>query len=233
MTTSGTIRGAVSGGAADIQLGAGTWVDTGSRFASAPTFGATGWSFSLTGGWSATDPFDGPYLIYPALSFVAGQAWAAFIEIIERVAPGLSSDVYVIAGWCNEDVDSGTIDGCGWGINYTAAARMGRRLQVVNGTATISNGTADAGNGRIVQGGVQKLGTGATARWQGLQGRLLDAAGAPISASSTGASDLGAAGGDIAPRPFIAVQRTAATAGTENFTMDFRRGNILGVVNAT
>lgn len=229
-------RLAVPRGQVPLDSAGATWVDTGTRLSGAPTYTAgVGWSLNLTGGWSATDPFDGPYVIYPPITSGGDGAalaltdlWAATLSIIERTAPDLNSDIAVYGGFCNEAVDSGTIDAVWWAIRYTGGSRSPRKGQIANGTATGTDGTADA-TIRIMQSWALKFGSGASARWQSPTGRALDSAGAPIAAAAYSTTDHGCTGGDLAPRPFLGVGRLSITdATTRSLVFDVSRGPVIG-----
>ena len=212
-----------------VQLGPTgfTWVDTGGRFASAPVPGATGIAFELEGDWSATDPFDGPHAIGPAMTVDTALTWMWQVSIIERTPPDLSSDIFVGAGLCNEGADSGTLDGVFAGILYGGASRTARKGTVANGAVTVNNGSTDA-NIRILQALFYRNGGGATARWQGVQGRALDAARAIIAAAALGNSDHGvSSAGNGSVRPFLFIGRTSGTdVTTRTLTIDFQRSAV-------
>jgi hypothetical protein len=212
-----------------FQAGPGTWVDTGGRLSGTPTFtpnavgGSGGWSLSLTGGWSATDPFDAPHIIFPPMQgFNLNTCFAVGMEIMERTPPDLSSDITIIAGICSENADSGTIQAVFHALLYSGASRAGRRGQVAAGVASSSTGVANASI-RSVSTVFWKNGEGSSAVWQSSQGRCGDASHTPIGAATLSNVDYRAVAGDAAPRPFISVLRGAAVdVTTRAFAFDVR-----------
>jgi hypothetical protein len=202
--------------------------DPNSRLVTAITDGGAGAGIEaqLTGGWSSSDPFDGPHIIWRpkdaegAIITSTTDIWSMIMELAERTAPGLSSDTAVIIGIINESADSGTVDGAYVGIRYTGASRNGLRGSITAGVSTMTHGVASASI-RYIQTPIYRQGITTVA--------LLPAPGFPLDTNRAFLSGAGlanttsistAAFGDSAPYIFMAFLRTAATAGSETIRTD-------------
>lgn len=188
--------------------------------------GNGGWAFSVLGGAgkSVSDPFDGWHAIGPVMKTVTGsslsatQSWSVACMLAERVAMSdLSGDIQIMMGICNEASDSASIRAGGHGVLATGGARGGRKVMVIAGAATFVGG-ATSNNIRYAPGYLSKTGMGAASVVIIHDGRLLDTNRAPLANNyNTGQQDA-TAWGDVAPRLWVAVHRTAVTAGTVTLT---------------
>jgi hypothetical protein len=109
--------------------------------------------FSLTGGWSTSDPATALWYIDPEpIRDVAGRKLAApdqfsyGLQIVERINPALTSDIFAgLFLFMGTDVTSD--DGIGGGFQWSSSTRASRRASVIAGTGSLgvvgsSNGSA-------------------------------------------------------------------------------------------
>ena len=191
--------------------------------------GDLGWSFSVLGGAgkSVADPLDGWYAVGPPMTDVLGRpltpsdAWTMLVDVVERTAFDLSSDIEVLLGVMSEASDSGTVDGVMAGLLYTAASRNGRKALITNGVATVVGGGGNAST-RHVSTPLYKVGTGAASVLYVGDSRTLDSARAPLTATLNTGDGIVTAYGDTVPRLVVSVHRTSITdvttrAGTVSF----------------
>lgn len=195
-----------------------------SRLSGSITDDGTGISLSVTGGWSSSDPFDGVYITWDLKDAFGNSVdvtknWQADLLLVERTPPGLSSDTIIVAGIMNERQDSATMDAHFGGIRYTAASRNVHMGGILNGAAgSISDGGAIADIRQVFISG---------ARINGVRGD--STLGVPLLSDGTragGSTNNGSSAGGFTflatgtPTIFVAVYRSAVTAGTETVKFD-------------
>jgi hypothetical protein len=207
---------------------AASQADPGTRLAAALSDGGagTGIEFQVTGGWSSSDPLDWPHIIWVPKD-AGGTAitsttalWAIMCEIAERTAAGLSSDTAIAFGVMNESADGAGVDAAYLGIRYTGASRNGLRGVISAGTSTLTHGTAN-NSIRYVVTPLFRVGEGTAGAVPG-PGFALDTNRAVIAAAGlANATNVTiSTWGDARPYLFLAVGRTASTAGTETVRVD-------------
>jgi hypothetical protein len=154
-------------GSRRLNLAAWTKYDPNTREGAAPTdLGAgSGVQFSLTGGWSTTDPSTALWYIDPRPILDAFGAKLATVDtfnyvlhLVERTPPDLSSNIWVGFAIINEPTVSGTAIASLFGMHWGSATR---RLQRAAITALATAGTTSASI-RGFQALFSRLGIGAT-----------------------------------------------------------------------
>lgn len=221
----------------------GTWINPGSnKIGQAPAYSAGEWSLSLLGGagTNVSDPLSGAHLIGPPLTTCADGSpldatdlWSILLALTETNAPALASDIVIAAGFVNEDVDSGTIDGVWIGINYTGSSRTAVRGVLSNG-GNAQASSAPSTSIRSFVAPISKHGNDSAASWDSqARGRgILDGSGGCLGSTVAAATgDLQVAAGSALPRPFLAAWRTTTTdTTTRGLAFKARRGPIVGMV---
>ncbi|MDI7267644.1 MAG: hypothetical protein QME96_06590 [Myxococcota bacterium] len=97
---------------------------------------------SLLGGLATNNFDDARWWTWRAVDIfgrnpTATQIWQAYAQVRERLAPGLATDTYVVAGLCNDsNLASATVEGIGVGIVYAGATRTLRATQIKNGAVS-------------------------------------------------------------------------------------------------
>jgi len=118
-----------------------------------------GISFTLPGGVATPDPGSGVWATWRLID-VLGHAvdvglvspytvFTSVADLLEVLAPSLTSDSYVSCGICNNpDLDAATVEGIGGAIVYTGGTRVSRVMEIINGVVTILDDASPTGSMR-------------------------------------------------------------------------------------
>lgn len=201
------------------------YTDPNARASAAPVQTANGIQLGLVGGLAGfTDPGDGVTLYWSWLDLFGRSldpvlAAALLFEVVERTAPGLSSDTSWVVGIANETSLAGaTVDGAWGGMRYTGASRNARAGTVLNGTASgISEDATPTGNMRGAIVSIDRMGP--TQYVPGIRVQGIDSGRAILTGDERNIA-MSAALGTGPLYVFLSAYRTAATAGTETLVVD-------------
>jgi hypothetical protein len=168
-------------------------------------------------------PLQWTHLLW-ALEDVAGAAldaaamFALLVRLIGRTEPNLTADLAVVLGLLNESASSGTVDGMFVGLRWSGGTRNGLHGQITNGVGTFNNGTA-AATIRHLDATLTKCGDSSPCVCTTNARGPLDSSFGVV-AQGLGAAVVPPTFGNVVPYLFLAVGRTAGTAGNETVRID-------------